>query len=124
LLTRVGLGPRKFVEFGFGTVENNTLGFALRHRASGLYLDGSDVTCRVARRTWSLLGRKDINVTHAWLNTDNIDRLIRDGIGPGEVDVLSIDVDGNDYWLWQAIHCISPRITVVEYNASFGPEIS
>jgi hypothetical protein len=40
------------------------------------------------------------------------------------VDILSIDVDGVDYWLWRAATAISPRIVIIEYNASFGPEAS
>ena len=36
--------------------------------------------------------------------------------------MLSLDVDGNDYWFWQAIECIDPRIVVIEYNATFGPD--
>ena len=43
-------------------------------------------------------------------------------MGAGEIDLLSIDVDGNDYWLWKAISSISPRVVIAEYNASFGPD--
>lgn len=38
----------------------------------------------------------------------------------GDIGILSIDVDGNDYWIWEAIDCISPRIVICEYNALFG----
>ena len=41
---RIGVKTRKFVEFGFGFLQNNTLRFALRHRGSGLYMDGSEKT--------------------------------------------------------------------------------
>ena len=40
----------------------------------------------------------------------------------GEIDLLTIDLDGNDYWIWDAIQCISPRVVVVEYDNSWGPE--
>jgi hypothetical protein len=43
---RIGVKTRKFVEFGFGFLQNNTLRFALRHRGSGLYIDGSEKNCR------------------------------------------------------------------------------
>jgi hypothetical protein len=119
---RTGIGPRKFVEFGFGPIQNNTLAFALRNRACGLYLDGSERNCAIARRMLSLIGQLDISVTRAWVDAANIDRLIVESLGAGEIDVLSIDVDGNDYWLWQAIKSISPRIVITEYNSSFGPD--
>jgi len=40
----------------------------------------------------------------------------------GEIDFLSIDIDGNDYWVWKAITCVSPRVVMVEYNAKFPPD--
>lgn len=40
----------------------------------------------------------------------------------GSIDLLSIDIDGNDYWVWQAISCVSPRVVVIEYNAKFPPD--
>ena len=43
---------------------------------------------------------------------------------PAEIDLLSIDIDGNDYWVWQAMNATSPRVVVIEYNASMGAERS
>ena len=42
----------------------------------------------------------------------------------GEVDVLSIDIDYNDYWVWKAIDIIRPRVVVIEYNCSLRPPLS
>ena len=39
----------------------------------------------------------------------------------GEIDLLSIDIDGNDYHVWKAIDVINPRVVVIEYNAKFTP---
>jgi hypothetical protein len=121
LIDKVGMGPGKFVEFGFGPLQNNTLAFAFRTHASGLYLDGARRNCDIATRMFRLMRRSDIKVKCAWIEDCNIDKLIVEGIGSGELDILSVDVDGNDYWFWRAITSVQPRITVVEYNASFGP---
>ena len=40
---------------------------------------------------------------------------------PAEFDLLSIDIDGNDYWVWQAVTHYKPRVVVIEYNALYGP---
>jgi hypothetical protein len=122
LVDHVGLGPGKFVEFGFAPVKNNLLAFAMYQQAAGLFMDCSAEHCRTARRMFRYLGRKDIQVERAWIDRDNIDSLISAHLGTGEVDILSIDVDGNDYWLWEAIVSIKPRIVVIEYNAGFGPD--
>ena len=42
----------------------------------------------------------------------------------GEIDLLSIDIDYNDYWVWKAIEVVKPRVVVVEYNATLPPPLS
>ena len=39
-----------------------------------------------------------------------------------EIGLLHIDIDGNDYWVWEALGAIEPAIAIVEYNSVFGPE--
>jgi hypothetical protein len=55
---------------------------------------------------------------------EGIDDLLVDAVGGGEIDLLSIDIDGNDLWVWEAVEGVRPRIVVVEYNGTFGPERS
>jgi hypothetical protein len=120
IFSSIDVRTRSFVEFGFGPFQNNTLDFALKYRASGLYMDGSAKSCLIAKLFWAFVPLK-VRVKRAWIDKANVDSLISEECN-GEIDLLSVDVDGNDYWLWQAIRCISPRVIVVEYNASFGPE--
>jgi len=40
-----------------------------------------------------------------------------------EIDLLSLDIDGNDIWVWQAIRSISPRVMIIEYNATYAPPL-
>jgi hypothetical protein len=42
----------------------------------------------------------------------------------GDIDLLSIDIDGNDYWVWQSITVVEPRVVVIEYNARYPPGLS
>ncbi|MFN2462223.1 MAG: hypothetical protein ABR591_16340, partial [Candidatus Velthaea sp.] len=66
----------------------------------------------------------NVCVAEQLVTRDNINtQLIEHGI-TGELDLLSIDIDGNDYWIWSAVEAVSPRVVVIEYNASFGPERS
>ncbi|MDR0761634.1 MAG: hypothetical protein LBF13_01140 [Campylobacteraceae bacterium] len=51
------------------------------------------------------------------------DLILKNKLGiSGEIDLLSIDIDGNDYWVWQAISCVAPKVVVIEYNAKFPPD--
>ena len=56
------------------------------------------------------------------IDRDNINDLISTSGFGSEIGILSIDIDGNDYWVWQAIDCVQPRILILEYNALFGPD--
>ena len=53
-------------------------------------------------------------IVHSFLTRETVNSVVREAGFGGEVDLLSIDVDGNDYWLWQALECIRPRLVVVE----------
>jgi hypothetical protein len=83
-------------------------------------MDASRKQCLAAKFFWAFVPWK-VRVKQTWIDRANVDSLISEE-RTGEIDLLSVDVDGNDYWLWQAIQSISPRVIVVEYNASFGAE--
>ena len=112
----------KFVEFGFAVDQCNCLNLAVNRGFSGLFMDGAKTKCAVAVDTYKQLGLNDVRIVNAFINRDNLNSLIYHSGINGEIDVLSVDVDGNDYWLWQSIECITPRIVVIEYNATLGPD--
>ena len=58
---------------------------------------------------------------HAAVTPDNVEELFVQAGVPPEPDVLSIDVDGQDYWIWEAIEACRPRVVVIEYNAVLPP---
>jgi hypothetical protein len=65
-----------------------------------------------------------IKIIRCLVTAENInDILLSNGI-KGEIDLLSLDIDGNDYWVWKAIDVINPRVVVIEYNASLGNDKS
>ncbi len=123
LLSGVGTGDRRFVEFGVEDGrECNTANLALTFGWSGLQMEADAADAARARAFYS--GRADVRVVEARVTPDNIDELLRENGFDGEIDVLSIDIDGNDYWVWEALEAARPRVVVVEYNAVFGPERS
>jgi hypothetical protein len=64
--------------------------------------------------------RYDIQATTAFVDRDNVNDLIRGASIAGDIGLLSIDVDGNDYWILEAIDVVSPRVLITEYNSTFG----
>lgn len=122
LLKQTGAPAKRFAEIGVETArECNTaiLGFVLGW--DGVMLEADPLRAAAAEKLVRrmLKGRGNrIQVRRVLVTPDNIDALL----GDSELGVLSIDVDGMDYWLWKAVHSTRPRLVVIEYNASFGPE--
>jgi hypothetical protein len=113
--------PNKvFIEFGVETyVEANSL-FLLKHRNwKGLIIDGSPENIETIKRG-NVFWKYDLTATCSFITQDNINNIISSNGFSGDVGLLSVDIDGNDYWVWKAITCIKPRIVICEYNSLFG----
>lgn len=112
--------PKTFVEFGVGDyLESNTRFLLEARNWRGVVLDGSkDHIAKI--RSQPFYWRQQLTANQAFIDTQNINDLISAAGLEGEIGLLSIDVDGNDYWIWQAISVVSPAIVAVEYNAVFG----
>jgi hypothetical protein len=101
-----------FVEFGFHPVEFNCVALAGDPTWQGLLIDGSKQIVDDARALWP----ERIRMVNAFLSLDNLD-LVRSQFE--KIGLLSIDVDGNDYWFLKALIDLSPDVISVEYNSSF-----
>ncbi len=118
----IGFRSRRFVEFGFGYTENNCLRLVLKEGFEGAFVDGDAKAVRMMTRALRIrkLDAK-VRAVAARLDRDNVNEVISRASPDPDLDVLSIDVDGNDYWLWQSLDVVRPRVVVIEYNATFGP---
>ena len=121
LIRHVPIERDVFVEFGVQDYsEANTRFLLVHHNWSGLVIDGSpDNVDRI--RQDSIYWRFNLKSECAFVTKDNINSIISCHGIMGDIGILSIDIDGNDYWVWKSIDCISPRIVIAEYNALFGP---
>ncbi len=120
LLRHVPIDRPIFIEFGVEDYAEANTRFLLRNRNwSGLVMDGS--TDNMAKvRNEAIYWRHNIKAEAAFITKENIDALISGHGIFDDIGLLSIDIDGNDYWVWEAISGISPRIVIVEYNALYG----
>ena len=122
-LFRYIAAPRKiFVEFGVENyTESNTRFLLMNSNWSGLIIDGSAKNVDYIKRD-DIYWRYNLKAENAFVTRENINELIRRNGIEGEIGLLSIDIDGNDYWVWEAIDVVVPSIVVLEYNSRFGPE--
>jgi hypothetical protein len=122
LLGRVPIDNPTFVEFGVEDYSESNTRFLLCHDDwSGLVIDGGDRHQRFIRER-GLDWRHDLQAVRAFVTRENIDELLAGAGLRGDIGLLSVDIDGNDYWVLEAIRSVSPRILIVEYNSTFGPD--
>lgn len=124
LFDEIGFESRWFVEFGFGAVQCNSLRLMKHEGFNGFLMDGSAENVDFFNYTANRLGIKGVKAIQAFITRDNLQDLIRGNGVPRDIDFLSLDVDGNDYWFWEELDCISPRVVCIEYNAGLGPDLS
>lgn len=117
---RIGTTSRRFIEFGVedGLECNST--FLLVQGWRGAWIEGSQHS---ATRAQSIFKDYPVKILNQYITVDNADELIASLSGGEELDLLSIDVDSVDYWIWKAIKTVKPRLLVIEYNATLPPTL-
>lgn len=120
LVRHVPMERKLFVEFGVENyTESNTRFLLINNYWAGLVLDGGVENINYIKND-SIYWAYNLKADCSFLTKDNINEVIsRNGIG-GDIGLLSVDIDGNDYWVWNAIDCVNPRIVICEYNSLFG----
>jgi FkbM family methyltransferase len=120
IMRRIGAPTRYFVEFGAEEgAEGNCVRLAREGGWQGLFLEADP-----AKFNSLAAGYRDlpgIRTVHSRVTAENIEDLLAANAVPAEFDVLSIDIDGNDYWVWSAIRRWHSRLVVIEYNAAYPP---
>jgi hypothetical protein len=121
LLNQTGARVKTFVEIGIENgLECNTALLAFVLGWDGLMVEADPLGAAAAQRLVGRVLRRRTNrveVRQAFVTRENIN----DFVGGPELGVLSIDVDGVDYWLWKAVTRAAPEVVIAEYNASMGP---
>ncbi|HXU04019.1 MAG TPA: hypothetical protein VN903_23825 [Polyangia bacterium] len=125
IFRRIGVTNRQFVEFGSADgLENNTVYLLRMQGWGGVWLDGDDALIARARRHFAKeVGEKRLNADVAFITAENVEQLFAAHGVPKEPDLLSIDIDRNDWHVWKAIQAYRPRVVVIEYNSVFSPAI-
>lgn len=117
LFTKLGSRSKKVIEIGIqdGT-ECSARNLITNFGWSGYLIEGDPGYAAAARTTYA----GSALVREAFVTRENVNELL--AVGEGEVDLLSIDIDGVDYWIWKAITTVRPRVVIIEYNAYLPPQ--
>ena len=120
LVNYLNIKNKTFIEFGVENYkEANTRFLLINNNWSGLIIDGSEENIKSVKSE-DLYWQQNLQAKAAFVTKENINKLILDAEIKGKIGLLHIDIDGNDYWIWNEINVISPDIVIMEYNSVFG----
>lgn len=121
IFSRIGTDSKVFVEIGVADgLECNTA-FLLTQGWTGVWIDNSAACLDKARITFADF---PVSIVTSFITPQTADLIVKKYIQSSSVDLLSIDIDSYDYYIWDAINCIQPRVVIIEYNSSLPPHVS
>ncbi|WP_319435007.1 hypothetical protein [Mycobacterium sp. RTGN5] len=127
-LAAIGMKTRRIVEIGCGTGNvNMSSNLILNHGYKGYLFDGS--SSNIAAADIFYQSKRDCHLilpelTQSWITRENVNQILSAAGAAGEVDVFSLDIDGNDWHIWDAIDVIQPRLCVFETNDIIPGDLS
>ncbi|MCR4899966.1 MAG: hypothetical protein K5907_04030 [Treponema sp.] len=127
IFRRIGTETKEFIEFGVQDGLECNSHYLLHQGWHGLWLEGDSGACtQIGHKFRPVIKDGRLKAVNAFITRENIEALIlknrnshNDGTSP---DFLSIDIDGNDWYVWNAIKALKPRVVCIEYNGKFPPD--
>ncbi|MEV3822111.1 hypothetical protein [Aeromonas dhakensis] len=124
LINILDIKSSMFIEFGVENYNEANTRFLLENNNwRGLVIDAESSNIEYIKKTQNYW-RHDLTALCGFVTAENINDIIADAGFAGDIGLLHIDVDGNDYWIWKAINVVRPAIVIVEYNSLFGSKRS
>jgi len=125
IFRRIGTADRSFVEFGVQNGFECNTAKLLVEGWRGLWIEANvERVAEMHSHFRDFIANGGLTVVGKTVTAENINGTLNDAGITGEIDILCIDIDFNDYWVWKAIDIIRPRVVVVEYNCSLRPPLS
>jgi len=120
----IGMSNKTFVEIGSDDgVNSNSANLYFNFGWHGLFMDGNPKSVKRGVKFFNKYPHPwyyKPNFVCAKVTRENVNDLIEGAGYSGEIGLLSIDIDGNDYWVWDAITVIDPQVVIIETHNEFG----
>lgn len=124
IFSLIGMTHKTFIEIGSDDgVNSNSANLYFHFGWHGLFLDGNAKSIKRGKKFFSKYPHPWFykpTFMNAMITRKNINELITKANLKGEIGFLSIDIDGNDYWIWDAIDVVEPQVVMIETHIEFG----
>lgn len=122
----IGMNNKTFIEIGSDDgINSNSANLVFNFGWHGLFIDGNKHSIERGRKFYG-------KYPHPWayppkfachlVKRENINQIIQEAGFSGEIGLLSVDIDGNDYWIWDALDVVHPQVVIIETHNEFGFE--
>ena len=122
----IGMDNKTFVEIGAADgINSNCANLIFNFGWHGVFIDGSKEGVERGRKFYSKYPTPysyPPKFIHSKVTAENINELILSQGYKGEIGLLSVDIDGNDYWVWNALTAVDPKVVIIETHNEFGYE--
>ena len=124
IFSQIGFKKKTLIDMAFASPENaNSTNLICNWGFHGLLVEGGDMSS--ARMFFEK--NKDTYIyppicLQKWISVENINEICVENGFKGEIDLFLLDIDGVDYWIWEALTAVKPRVVVVEYQDIWGLE--
>lgn len=122
IFKRIGTTNRVFAEIGIGDGTVNNTAFLLMQGWIGFWIDANDRFLTTLDNC-DELHKQYLKFIVSFITKENVRTVFEELNIPEEFDLLSLDIDHNTYYIWEALSCYKPRVIVIEYNAIIPPDI-
>ena len=121
----IGTTNKKVVEICAGDgIECNAANLIIHHGWRGLLVDGDEQNIIRGRRFYARCRDTFFYppfFAHTWITAENANKVVLEHGFGGDIDLLSLDLDGMDYWIWKSLTCVQPRVVILEFTSRWGP---
>jgi hypothetical protein len=124
LIHAIDIPHHSFIEFGVENyMESNTRFLLMHNNWKGLVIDSGKDNIKFIRNH-EIYWKHELTAVEQFITKENINTIISDSGFSGNTGIVSIDVDGNDFWIWKTINVVAPVVVIIEFNSGFGPNFS
>lgn len=124
IFAMLGIQSGTFLDVGAADgINSNCANLALNFGWKGVFIDGNPDNVERGRKfyarhpdSWAYPPK----FVHALVARENINQILDEAAVPSDVDLMSVDIDGNDYWVWDAMQRVVPKVVIIETHIEFG----